>query len=150
MIASVTDSPRKSSAAAFKSLQNNARKFGRTVAAALNSNASVAILRVDDLERRCLSHALNFRRIKLSANQTFDGVDSIGRIRHSLPFGNLANEPFAFIGEPNHTRRRSTTLLCLGRSAPRHLQEQRRSSLSFPNLCLLLFPSNSEFPLVTL
>ena len=99
MIASVTLSPRNSSAASFKTLQDDGRNLGRAVNAVEDPDMGVAVRGFDDLERHGLAHFLDLRRIVLSTDQPLDGIERVRRVSDGLAFGDLADKSFVLVGE---------------------------------------------------
>ena len=70
---------------------------------------SVAVRSFDDLEWNGRPHLFDLGRIELPADQTLYGVECVGRIRHCLPLGDLADKPFVLVCEPDDGRRCAAT-----------------------------------------
>ena len=80
-------------------LQNECGNLRRRIALALDLDPGVAVRGARDLVGNELLVLLHHRVVVATADQAFDGENGAFGIGDCLPFGRLADEPFALVGE---------------------------------------------------
>jgi hypothetical protein len=105
--ASVTFSPRKSSAAV---LQNHRRNFRRAVLFPLGQNGNMVAL-AHHFVGDHFHFLIHF--IVAASHEPLDGINSVLGIGDRLPLGNLANQPLTGLRN-GHNRWRSSCALLVG------------------------------------
>ena len=73
----------------------------------------VAIRRLDDLKWHGRPHLFDLECVKFAADQAFNGVQRVCRIRHRLSLCDLADETLVFVCKTDY-RRRCTAAFFIG------------------------------------
>src|SRR6266568_63867 len=93
----------------FHFLQDHRRNFRSGIALAAHLYPGIAVVGLDNLERRNSDVFFNRFRIKLAPDQAFDGVEGVLRIGDRLTLGLLTYQPLAAVGNGDHRGCRPST-----------------------------------------